>query len=62
MRRVPARTSIVVLALTLIAGAAAVAFVGESGGDDIAPRPVAERPRLLLLTSLPLIFSEDFTL
>jgi hypothetical protein len=27
-----------------------------------APRPVAQRPQLLLLTSLPLLFNEDFSL
>lgn len=30
--------------------------------QTIAPRPAAERPSLLLLTSLPLVFGEDFSL
>jgi hypothetical protein len=30
--------------------------------DQIAPRPAAQRPALLLLTSLPLVFPEQFSL
>ena len=32
----------------------------RSGGDDLGPR--SERPQLLLLTSLPVIFGEEFSL
>lgn len=61
MRRLPALSWIVLLGLVL-AGAAAIAFAARDRGPNIGPRPEAQRPTLLLLTSLPLIFSEDFAL
>lgn len=42
---------------------AAVAFVTTSREPaSLPPRPPADRPMLMLLTSLPLLFSEDFAL
>jgi hypothetical protein len=61
MRRLPAQTWLVVLIVILLAGAA-VAFTSRRQPPDVGPRPAAERPRLLLLTSLPLVFSEEFSL
>ena len=62
MRRTTARLLIIVAALFLIAGAAAVALVGRGRADAVGPRPEGQRPPLMLLTTLPLIFSEGFTL
>jgi hypothetical protein len=46
-----------------IAAAAALALTLHSRRtDSIAPRPLRERPTLLLLTSLQLVFGEDFSL
>lgn len=50
-----------ILAVTLIAAAVAVAVIGREP-RTLAPRPPSERPALLLLTSLPLVFPEEFTL
>ena len=61
MRRTSARLLIMVAAVLLRAGAAALALV-ERRDDGIGPRPEAQRPPLMLLTTLPLIFSEGFTL
>lgn len=44
--------------LTGLAALAAWAVTGTT--DRLGPRPEAERPALALVTSLPLIFSEDF--
>jgi hypothetical protein len=53
----------------LLAVAAAVAvlirawiFARGSGPQPLPPRPAKDRPTLLLLTSLPLVFGEDFSL
>ena len=62
MRRTSARLSIIASVGLLLAGAAALALVGRGRDDRIGPRPEAERPPLMLLTTLPLIFSEGFTL
>jgi hypothetical protein len=48
--------------ITVVALAAAAFALARSRGESIARRPAAERPTLLLLTSLPLIFGEDFSL
>ncbi|HET8750077.1 MAG TPA: hypothetical protein VFM42_04980 [Sphingomicrobium sp.] len=51
----------ILLVAILAAAALAAAFLGgEPEGPP--PRPAAERPVLLLLTSLPLVFGEDFSL
>ena len=62
MRRTSARLLIIVSVGLLLAGAAALAFVGRGRDDRIGPRPEAQRPPLMLQTTLPLIFSEGFTL
>lgn len=54
------RVALVVLLLVLVAaGALAFAMSGRQAKPARAP---AERPTLLLLTSLPLVFGEDFSL
>jgi hypothetical protein len=47
-----------------VLGAAALAFAARSGRSPPAlpDRPPAERPPLLLLTSLPLVFGEQFSI
>src|SRR5947209_1525480 len=52
----------VVLVGAVVVAAAALVLVLRGKPNDIAPRPSAERPTLLLLTSLPLIFPEQFSL
>src|SRR5438445_6236021 len=58
-----ARGRALLVALIAVASAAALAFV-TTGREPkpLPPRPTGERPNLLLLTSLPLIFGEDFSL
>lgn len=54
-----------VLLAAMVAIIAALAIVVVARGDEpkpMPPRPPRERPRLLLLTSLPLVFGEDFSL
>lgn len=51
----------------LVAGAgaivgAALAVTGRGPGADTAPRPAGQRPPLTLVTSLPLVFPEEFTI
>lgn len=58
-----ARSRAFLLAGILVVAAAALAFFAarrEPAG--VAPRPPGARPPLLLLTSLPLMFGEDFSL
>lgn len=57
MIRARGRALLIVIVLIIIAASAAIALVARNR----APSTV-ERPRLLLLTSLPLMFSEDFSL
>jgi hypothetical protein len=47
--------------IVLLAGVVALLLLVRSP-DKLAPRPSAERPPLLLLTSLPLVFGEQFSL
>jgi hypothetical protein len=54
--RAPAVIAALVIAL---GGAAALALRGPR---PLPPRPAGQRPTLLLLTSLPLVFGEDFSL
>ena len=60
MRRTSARILAIGSALLAIAGAAALALGGRE--NDVAPRAESQRSALMLLTTLPLIFPEDFTL
>ena len=48
--------------LVFLVAAAAIAFAVSSRQARLSPRPAAERPTLLLLTSLPLVFGEQFSL
>jgi len=56
-----ARLRALVVAVTL-AAIAALAFAELRGPTALPPRPDAQKPPLLLLTSLPLLFGEDFSL
>lgn len=49
------------LAITL-AGLALAFMVAKRGPKPLPPRPENNRPTLLLLTSLPLLFGEDFSI
>lgn len=51
---------LVVIAAALIAGA--LVWIARDGSPRPRPRPQSERPVLLLVTSLPLIFGEEFSL
>jgi hypothetical protein len=58
-----ARRRALVLTLILIVVAALIAVVAlRRAPPSFPPRPAADRPPLLLLTSLPLLFSEQFSL
>jgi len=57
-----ARGRALLLIAAAVAAAAALAFAFQSRGPQLAPRAPAQRPVLLLLTSLPLLFGEDFSL
>lgn len=60
MSRARARAVALVIAL-LVAAAVAMAVLGRGPGR-LPPRAPGDRPTLLLLTSLPLVFSEQFSL
>lgn len=55
------RALVLVLSAIVAAAALAVALLNRSPAAP-RPRPAAERSPLLLLTSLPLVFGEDFSL
>ena len=58
----PARgRALAVIAALLIVAAGAAAFALR-GPTPLPPRPASQRPALLLLSSLPLVFGEDFSL
>jgi hypothetical protein len=59
-RRVQARAILIALLAIALLAAGALAWIGRSGPDPLPPR--AERPKLMLLTSLPLIFPERLSL
>ena len=46
----------------LAAGAVAAGFIVKSTPADLPTRPPAERPKLMLLSSLPIVFPEELTL
>jgi hypothetical protein len=56
------RRAVILLAAALIAAAAVAFAVQTHRHAAIASRPEAQRPPLLLLTSLPLLFGEQFSL
>lgn len=60
MRRKSARLLTAGLAMLLLIGAAALALVRKESRVDVSPR--ASKPPLMLLTTLPLMFPEDFSL
>jgi hypothetical protein len=56
------RRALLFVSLVLAVGAVfAIAAIQRNAGS-LAPRPPSQRPTLLLLTSLPLVFGEDFSL
>lgn len=61
MNRARVRAILVFFIIIVSAGAIALTDLRRSP-SPIQPRPPAQRPRLLLLTSLPLLFSEGFTI
>lgn len=56
------RRALVSTSAVLMAAAAIALAVTPRGPRPLPPRIAADRPPLLLLTSLPLVFGEDFTL
>lgn len=56
------RRALVVAILAVMALAAVDLALTTRAPAPLPPRPVAQRPPLLLLTSLPLLFGEDFSL
>jgi len=54
-----ARVRALFIAIVLVIGAAIAIAVARR--ERAAPRPAAQRPTLLLLTSLPLVFGESFS-
>lgn len=58
-----ARPRVLIFAAVALAVAAALALtLGNKRSDALAPRTPEQRPTLLLLTSLPLVFGEGFSL
>ena len=62
MRRISARVVIAGMALLLFVGVAALALTGRDRGPDVSSRPEEQRPPLMVLTTLPLLFPEEFSL
>ncbi len=62
MRRNAARLLATGAALLLVIGAAALALASREKRVDLSPRVESERPALMLLTTLPLVFPEEFSL
>lgn len=61
MRRISARVLVSLSAALLVLGAAGWAIVGRDRGS-LPPRDDIEKRQLLLLTTLPLVFPEEFSL
>lgn len=61
MKHARGRVAFIVVAAILLV-AAAMHFLSARGTAPLPPRPPNERPVLLLLTSLPLMFGEEFSL
>ena len=62
MRRPGMRLILGGLAALGIVGAGALAIGGSNRSPDPRPRAASDRPVLLLVTTLPLVFPEEFTL
>jgi len=58
----PARLRAAIVACVLLIAAAAGLALVRNSPEPLPPRPEAKRPPLLLLTSLPLVFGEQFSL
>jgi hypothetical protein len=54
--------ALLILGVVLLAAVALAVAAGSRGPKPLPPRPAGERPTLLLLTSLPLVFGEEFSL
>jgi hypothetical protein len=58
-----ARLRVLVIILAALIGAGAIAYaVGHRSPEAPTPRPAGQRPTLLLLTSLPIVFGEQFSI
>lgn len=62
MIRAPARTFLIVLLAGAAIAAAGAMMMARRSPQPPGPRPASQRPVLLLLTSLPLVFGDDFSL
>jgi hypothetical protein len=62
MRRISARLVALGLAVLLLVGATALALSGRERVADVPARAEGQKPPLMLLTTLPLVFPEEFTL
>lgn len=56
------RVLLVGFLVLLICGAAALALIPRDRAPEVRPRTAAEKPVLMILTTLPLLFPEEFTL
>ena len=62
MRRPGTRLILGGIAALSILGASALAIGGLDAPGPIKGRPASERPRLMLVTTLPILFPEEFKL
>jgi hypothetical protein len=62
MRRPGTRPILGGIAALSILGASALAVGGWDAHGPINARPASERPRLMMITTLPILFPEEFTL
>jgi hypothetical protein len=56
------RRALLLVSLVLVVGAFFAIGAVQRQAASLAPRPPSQRPTLLLLTSLPLVFGEEFSL
>ena len=54
--------ALLILGVVLLGAVVLAVAAGSRRAEPLPPRPPAERPTLLLLTSLPLVFGEEFSL
>lgn len=62
MRLTRHRVILIGFVALLISGAAALALIPRDRGGHLAPRAEARKPVLMVLTTLPLLFPEEFAL